>query len=45
MHIRQCIYSLFQEVNLWRHISKNGIGVNMGLVLFNIFEYSEQEKE
>ena len=45
MHIRQCVYSLFQESKLWSFIKKSQRGVNVAMVLFNIFEYSEQERE
>ena len=45
MHIRQCVYALFQESKMWKFIRKNETGVNVALVLFNIFEYSEQERE
>ena len=45
MHIRQCVYSLFQETKAWSEIKKSETGTNVLMVLFNLFEYSEQERE
>ena len=44
MHVRQCLYSLFQEAKLWGYIQKSETGKSVAMVLFHVFEYSEQER-